>query len=214
MESSKMYSSRQCKNCTLPVRACKLPRLMWGSIGPRTEICTHSGLPFPMVPCLPQSNVYIKRKLRLKRVQKCIPLVGANTALTCASLQTTPSHVRRYRAENGNLQKLGLPFTMIPCLHQSDVYIKRKPWVWESKNVFLLLMQKPDLPVRACKLPHLMWSAIVPRTESCRFSGLPFAMVWCLHQRNVYIKRKLRVWRVEKCILLVGVKIALTRAGL
>ena len=37
-------------------------------------------------------------------------------------------------------------------------------------------------------------------------SGLPIAMVSCLHKRNAYIKRKLQVWRTQKCNLLVGAK--------
>ena len=38
-------------------------------------------------------------------------------------------------------------------------------------------------------------------------------MVPRLHQCNGYIKRKLRAWRVQKCIALVGEDIALTSAG-
>ena len=39
---------------------------------------------------------------------------------------------------------------------------------------------------------------IGPRTEIYRNPGLHFAMVSCLHQNNVYIKRKLQVWRFQK----------------
>ena len=39
-------------------------------------------------------------------------------------------------------------------------------------------------------------------------------MVPRLHQCNGYIKRKLRAWRVQKCIALVGVDIAIASAGL
>ena len=63
-----------------------------------------------MVPCLHQSNVYIKRKLQVWRVQKCIPLVGGKTALACVGRKTTLSHVSQYRGENGNLQKSGSTF--------------------------------------------------------------------------------------------------------
>ena len=38
-------------------------------------------------------------------------------------------------------------------------------------------------------------------------------MVPCLHQGNIYTKRKLRVWRDQKCILLVGGATPLTCAG-
>ena len=57
-----------------------------------------------------QSNHYIKRKLGLWRAQKCIPPVGARSALTSADPQNTPTHVRQYRAENGILWKSGVTF--------------------------------------------------------------------------------------------------------
>ena len=38
-------------------------------------------------------------------------------------------------------------------------------------------------------------------------------MVPYLQQRNIYIKRKLRVWRDRKCISLVGAKTPLTCTG-
>ena len=79
-----------------------------------------------MVPCLHQSNVYIKRKLRVWRIQNCIPLVGAKTSPTCAGLQTTPSQVIQYWAVNGNLRKSGSTFshgtvfTPKQCLYQKE----------------------------------------------------------------------------------------------
>ena len=60
-----------------------------------------------MVPCLHQGNIYTKRKLRVWRDQKCIPLVGAITTLTCAGRHSTPARGRQYRAQNGNFGKLG-----------------------------------------------------------------------------------------------------------
>ena len=68
------------------------------------------GLPFAMVPYLHQSNAYIKSELQEWRVQKCIPLVGAQTALTRSGRQTTLSHVSQYTAEYGNLWKSGSTF--------------------------------------------------------------------------------------------------------
>ena len=44
-----------------------------------------------------------------------------------------------------------------------------------------------------------------PRMEICETSALQIPMVRRLHQSNGYIKRKLRAWRVQKCIALVGV---------
>ena len=60
-----------------------------------------------MVPCLHQENIYTKRKLRVWRDQKCIPLVGAITPLTCVGRQNTPSRRTQYRAQNGKLGKFG-----------------------------------------------------------------------------------------------------------
>ena len=88
----------------LPVRGCKLARVMGGSILANNEICESSGLPIPMVPRLHQCNGYIKRKLQVWRVQKCIALVGADTVLTSAGPQTTPCHGGQYRVKRGNMQ--------------------------------------------------------------------------------------------------------------
>ena len=68
----------------------------------------------------------MKRKLRVWRVQTCSSLVGAKTVLTCVGLQTTPSHVSQYRAENGNLRKSGPTFchgsvfVLKQCSHQKE----------------------------------------------------------------------------------------------
>ena len=84
----------------------QIPRLEGGSIGPRTESRVNWDGPMAMVPCLHQGNIYTKRKLRVWRDQKCIPLVGAITPLTCVGGHNTPSRGRQYRAQNGKLGKL------------------------------------------------------------------------------------------------------------
>ena len=84
-----------------------IPRLEGGSIGPRTESCVFCDGPISMVPCFHQGNIYTKRKLRVWRDQKCIPLVGAITPLKCEGRQNTPSRGRQYRAQNGKIGKLG-----------------------------------------------------------------------------------------------------------
>ena len=60
-----------------------------------------------MLLCLHQGNIYIKMELGEWRDQKCIPLVGAKTPLTCGGSPTTLSEGRRYWVENGNMRKLG-----------------------------------------------------------------------------------------------------------
>ena len=81
---------------------------MGGSIGHRMEIYEISSLPILMVPRLHQCNGYIKRKLRAWRVQKCIALVGADTVLITAWLQSTSFHGGLYRPPNGNMRNFGL----------------------------------------------------------------------------------------------------------
>ena len=79
-----------------------------------------------MVPCFQQSNVYLKRKLQVLRVQKCILVVFAKIALTCAGHQPTRSHVTQNTAENGNLRKSGsifrhsTVFAPKQCLYQKE----------------------------------------------------------------------------------------------
>ena len=90
------------------MRAVIIPRLERGSIiGPRTESLVNLDGPMAMVPCLHQGNIYTKRKLRVWRDQKCIPLVGAITPLNCAGRHNTPSRGRQYRTQNGKFGKLG-----------------------------------------------------------------------------------------------------------
>ena len=89
------------------MRAVKIPGLEGGSIGSRTENWVNWDGPIAMEPCLHQGNIYNKRKLRVWRDQKCIPLVGSKTPLTCAGSQNTLSRGRHYRAQNGKLGKLG-----------------------------------------------------------------------------------------------------------
>ena len=89
------------------MRAVKVPCLEGGRIGPSTESLGNWDGPMAMVPCLHQGNIYTKRKLRVWRDQKCIPLVGAKTSRNFAGRHNTPSRGRKYRAQNGKFGKLG-----------------------------------------------------------------------------------------------------------
>ena len=80
-----------------------------------------------MVPCLHQGNIYTKRKLRAWRDQKCVPLVGSITALTCAVRQNTPSRGRPYRAQKGKLRKLGRTY------RHGTVFAPRKYNKWKLR---------------------------------------------------------------------------------
>ena len=74
-------------------------------------------------------------------------------------------------------------------------------------------MQISHSPLRGRKLPRVMGGSTGSTKEICEISGLPIPMVPLLHQCNGYIKRKLRAWKVQKCIALVSADIALTSAG-
>ena len=126
------------QNPHLPVRDGRLPCLMQSSIGPRTEICGYLGLPFAKVPCLHQSSIYTKMKLQVWRVQKCIPLVGAKTALTITGRQTTPSHVSQYRTENENVRKSGSTFRQGTRVCIQTIFTSTGTYRHgQSKNAFL-----------------------------------------------------------------------------
>ena len=73
-------------------------------------------------------------------------------------------------------------------------------------------MQTPYLPLRGSKMPRFMGCSIGPRMEICETVALPIPMVPRLHQSNGYLKRKLRAWRVQKCIAQVGADTVLTIA--
>ena len=83
----------------------------------------------------------------------------------------------------------------------------------EFKNVLPELVQISYLPLRGSKVPRFMGGSIGPRMEIRETSALPIYIILRLHQSNGYIKRKLRAWRVEKCIALVGADTVLTSWG-
>ena len=121
------------------MRAVKIPLLEGGSIGPRTESCVFCDGPISMVPCFHQVNIYTKRKLRVWRDQKCIPLVGAKTPLNYAGRHNTPSRGRQYMAKNGSLGNRFGPMAMVPCLHQGNIYTKRKLRLWRDQKCIPLV---------------------------------------------------------------------------
>ena len=66
----------------------------------------------------------------------------------------------------------------------------------EPKNVIAVSVQKTHSSSRASKQPGFVYRRMCSRMEIWENWGLPISKVPCLHQGNVYIKRKLRVWGV------------------
>ena len=120
------------------MRAVQIPRLEGDSTGPRTQSWVNWDGPLTMVPCLHQGNIYTKRKLRVWRDQKCIPLVGAINPLTCAGRSSTPSRGRQYRAQNGKLGKLertcghGTMFALRKYLHHKETTGMERPEIFST----------------------------------------------------------------------------------
>ena len=165
------------------------------------EICETSVVPIPMVPCLHQSNGYIKRKLRVWRAPK----------MFCPSRCRTSTY--QCRATNWKYVKVRAYLLTWYGISTREMFISKGSYGYgKPKNVLFESVEKPHLPVHVSKLPRFMGGSIGPRMEICETLGLPIPMVPCFHKRNVYIKRKLRLWRGEKCIALVGAETALTSA--
>ena len=149
----------------------------------------------PIVPRLYQSNGYIRRKLRTWRFQKCIALVGENTVLTSAWLQTTLFH----RGSIGPRMEIcgisGIQIPMVLHLHQSNGYIKIKLRAWRVQKCIALVGAETVLTSAWPETTPFHGGGIRPRMEICGTSALPIPMVPRLHQSNGYIERKLRAWR-------------------
>ena len=143
-----------------------------------------------MVPCLHQSNVYIKRKLRVWRVRKCIPLVSAKTSLTCRGLQMTISHVSQYWAENGNLRNSGLTFSHGAVLAPKQCLYQRKLRVWRVQNCIPLVGAKTSLTCAGLQTTPSQVSEYRAGNENLRKSGSTFCHVTvfapkqCLYQKE------------------------------
>ena len=79
----------------------------------------------------PKQLLQVKRKVRAWKVQKCISIVGAENVLTSAGPETTPFHLGDSKGPRMEIcETSDLPIPMVPRLHQSNGYIKRKVRAW------------------------------------------------------------------------------------
>ena len=114
------------------------------------------------------------------------------------------------RVKGGNIgsrkeigESSGLLIPMVPRFHQSNGYRKRKLRAWRVPKCIALVGADTVL-TSAWPQTNPFHGSIGPRMEICEISGLPILMVTRLLQSNGHMKRKLRAWRVQKCIALVG----------
>ena len=191
----------------------KVPRLEGGSIGPRTESCLNWDRPITMVPCLHQGKNYTKRKLRTWRDQKRIPLLGAITPLTCVGRQITASLGRRFGPTTESCLNLDGTIAKVPYLHQGTIYTKRKLRAWRDQKCIPLIGAITTLTCAGRQNTQSRGRRFRPKMESCLNYDGHIAMVPYLHQENIYTKGKLRAWREQKAIPLVGAITPLTGVG-
>ena len=90
------------------------------------------------------------------------------------------------------------------------LYLKETMDMESSKIYFRGWCRYRTYQCVAANYPVSWGGSIGPKMEICGTSGLPIPMVERLRQSNGYMKRKLRAWRVQKCIALVGADTVLT----
>ena len=102
---------------------------------------------------------------------------------------------------------------MVPRLHQSNVYIKRKLQVWRAQKCIALVRGKtPPTCAGLQTTPFHVWQYAAENGNMLNFGPTnPHCTTFA--PWNVYIKRKLLVCRAQKCIALVGAETVLTSAG-
>ena len=152
----------------LAVRACKLSGFMQRRIGPSVQICGKSGLPFAEVPCLHQSNLHMKRKLREWRTQKCNPCFGAESPPLSTGQQTTRFHAAPYGTVSANLRKVGASFrrgTVFAPIQST--YEKEATGMENPKMQSLFWCRKPTSQYAPSNYP-VSCSAVLDR--QCKFA--------------------------------------------
>ena len=102
-----MYCPSRCRNSTYQCWATNYPISWWQYRAENGNMRTF-GPTYQHGTAFLQGNVYIKRKLRVLRTQKCIALVRGKTPPTCAGLQTTPFQGWQYRIEKGSMRNFWL----------------------------------------------------------------------------------------------------------
>ena len=76
----------------------------------------------------------------------------------------------------------------------------------EPKNFILGLVQIGYKPLRGFKVPAFMCRDIGPRMQVYEISGLPIAMVPCLHHNNIYIHRDAELKNIIIGLVQIGYK--------
>ena len=102
---------------------------------------------------------------------------------------------------------------MVPRLHQCNCYIKRKLPAWKVEKCNALVGADNVLTSAGPQTNPCHGGQYRVQRGNLRNFGPTHPMVLRLLQCYGYIKRKLREWRVQKCIALIVADTSLTSAG-
>ena len=158
-----------------------------------------------MVPCLHQGNIYTKRKLRAWRDQKCIPLVGAITLLTCVGHHHVPSRRRQFGPRTESCLNWDGPITMVPCLHQGNINTKRKLRAWRVQKCIPLVGAITPLTCAGCQSTpsrgrrYRAQNGKLPKLGRTYRHGTVFAPRKYLHQKEAKGMERPEMCSTSRC---------------
>ena len=147
----------------------------------------------------------MKRKLQVWTVQKCIPLVGAKTALTCAGRQPTRSHLRQYIAENGNFQKSGSTFrhgtvfAPMQCLYQKEAIGMESPKKHFSSRCKSRTYLCGTETTRVHVSQYMFKNGNLRKSESTIRHGTVFAPKHCSYQKEAIHVESPKIHSSRQC---------------
>ena len=214
MESSKMYCPSRCRYLTHQCEAANYP-VSWGTVeGPPRKYAKLRVYQYPWYRVCTNAMVILKRKLRAWRVQKCIALVGADIALTSAGPETTPCHGGQYRVHQGNMRNFWPTNTHgTASAPMQWLYQKEATGMESSKMYCPSRCRYRTHQCGAANYP-VSWGTVQgPPRKYAKLRAYQYPWYRVSTNAMVILKRKLRAWRIQKCIALVGADIALTSAG-
>ena len=133
--------------------------------------------------CLHQKVAMGMHNLKMESLSRCNKRTGRLGPVE------TPLHAPSKVMKMDIFEFSKLSKTVVPCLHQGNVYIKRKLWVWRTQKMqSLSRCNKRSGRFGPAETPFHAPSKVT-KMDIFEFSKSSKKMVPCLHQGNVYIKR-------------------------
>ena len=212
MESSKMYCPSRCRYRTYHCVVSKVPRFMGVVQGPEWKYAKLRPTSPHGTAFAPKQWLYKKEATGIESSKMYCPSRCRYRTYHCVEAKYPVSWgvVQGPEWKYAKLRPYQSPWYRV-C-NKAMVISKGSYGHGEFKNVLQQLVQISVLITAWPQSTPFHGGSIGPRMEICETSVPPIPMVQRLHQNNGYIKRKLRAWRVQKCIALVGADTVLTTA--